>query len=300
MLKQLTIKHKKELSGIGLHKGKNVKLTIEPLDPNSGIIFYRSDLKKYIPLKEAKVLNTNMATVIGINPVCSISTVEHFLSAIYAYGIDNILITVDSDELPVMDGSAASYCILLDEANLIEQSKNKKIMKIAKEVKVIEGDKYSLLKPSNDLNFNFKIDFEHPMIRRQSYDFKFNKEKYTRDIARARTFGFLEELEYLKKHDLAKGGSLDNCIVLDGSKVLNPEGLRFDDEFVRHKILDAIGDMALLGVNFLGTYESFAGSHKLNNKLTVETLNDPNNFELVELSREETKELALAYSYEKS
>jgi UDP-3-O-[3-hydroxymyristoyl] N-acetylglucosamine deacetylase len=295
MKKQTTIGKSVELVGIGLHKGVPVHLRLEPLESNSGIVFFRSDAGVSIPLLPGNVVDTKMATVIGKDGVF-ISTIEHMLSAIYAYGIDNLRVIVDADEVPVMDGSSMSFCMLLDEAGVVELDAPKKIMRIKKEVIVQEGDKYVKLIPSNDMNYDFTIKFSHPVIDKQSYVLKFNKENYKKEIARARTFGFVHEVQYLRSKGLALGGSLENAVVLDDKKVLNPEGLRFGDEFVRHKILDAIGDMSLIGMNFIGNYEAFAGSHDLNHKLTLELLKDPANYEILELSSEESKELAKAYA----
>lgn len=292
---QTTIGSSVELIGIGLHKGSPVRLRLEPLGANSGIVFYRSDVGVSIPLIPSNVVDTKMATVIGKEGV-TISTIEHMLSAVYAYGIDNLRIIVDADEIPVMDGSSMSFCMLLDEAGVVQLDIPKKILRIKKEVAVREGDKYVKLSPANDLSYDFTIKFAHPVIDRQSYVLKFTKENYKNEIARARTFGFVHEVQYLRSIGLALGGSLENAVVLDEKKVLNPEGLRFGDEFVRHKILDAIGDMSLIGMNFIGNYEAFAGSHDLNHKLTLELLKDPANYEVVEVASVESKELAKAYA----
>ncbi len=292
---QTTIKKSVELVGIGLHKGSPVKLRLEPLESNSGIIFYRSDVNVSIPLKPENVVDTKMATVIGKGSSV-ISTIEHLLSAVYAYGIDNLRVIVDADEVPVMDGSSASFCMLLDEAGIQELNLPKKVMRIKKEIEVVEGDKYVKLSPSSDLKYDFTIKFPHPVIQKQDFVLKFTKESYKNEISRARTFGFLHEVQYLRSKGLALGGSLENAIVLDDKKILNPEGLRFTDEFVRHKILDAIGDMSLIGMNFIGNYEALAGSHDLNHKLTLELLKNPDNYEIVELVGEKTAELEKAYA----
>jgi len=292
---QTTIKKSVELVGIGLHKGSPVKLRLEPMESNSGIVFYRSDVDVSIPLIPANVVDTKMATVIGKDGHV-ISTIEHLLSAVYAYGIDNLRVIVDADEVPVMDGSSASYCMLLDEAEIVQLDVPKKIMRIKKDVEIREGDKYVKLSPSPDLQYDFTIKFPHPVIQKQEYVLKFTKESYKKEISRARTFGFLHEVQYLRSKGLALGGSLENAIVLDDKKILNPEGLRFDDEFVRHKILDAIGDMSLIGMNFIGNYEALAGSHDLNHKLTLALLADSENFEVVELVGEKTRELEKAYA----
>ncbi len=292
---QTTIQKSAELVGIGLHKGSPVKLRFEPLEANSGIVFYRSDVDVSIPLLPENVVDTKMATVIGKNGHI-ISTIEHLLSAVYAYGIDNLKIIVDADEVPVMDGSSASYCMLLDEAGITELDAPKKVMRIKKEVKVKEGEKYVKLSPSPDSNYDFTIKFPHPVIQEQAYVLHFTKESYKKEIARARTFGFLHEVQYLRSKGLALGGSLENAIVLDEKKILNPEGLRFPDEFVRHKILDAIGDMSLIGMNFIGNYEALAGSHDLNHKLTLALLKDAQNYEVVEVVGEKMRELEKAYA----
>lgn len=292
---QTTIAKPVELVGIGLHKGSPVRLRLEPLEANSGIIFYRSDVNVAIALKPENVVDTQMATVIGKDGHF-ISTIEHMLSAVYSYGIDNLKVIVDADEIPVMDGSSASFCILLDEAGVVEQDAPKQVMRIKKEIMVQEGDKYVKLSPASDLRYDFTIKFKHPVIDKQDYVLEFTKENYKNEISRARTFGFLHEVQYLRSKGLALGGSLENAVVLDEKKVLNPEGLRFTDEFVRHKILDAIGDMSLIGMSFIGNYEAFAGSHDLNHKLTLALLKDPENYEVVELSGVEEKELARAYA----
>jgi len=292
---QTTIQKSAELVGIGLHKGSPVKLRLEPLEANSGIVFYRSDVDVSIPLLPENVVDTKMATVIGKNGYV-ISTIEHLLSAVYAYGIDNLKIIVDADEVPVMDGSSASYCMLLDEAGIAELDVPKRVMRIKKEVEVKEGEKYVKLSPSPDLNYDFTIKFPHPVIQEQAYVLKFTKESYKKEISRARTFGFLHEVQYLRSKGLALGGSLENAIVLDEKKILNPEGLRFPDEFVRHKILDAIGDMSLIGMNFIGNYEAMAGSHDLNHKLTLALLEDAENYEVIEAVGEKMRELEKAYA----
>ena len=292
---QTTIKKPVELVGIGLHKGSPVKLRLEPLESNSGIVFYRKDVDVSIPLIPQNVVDTKMATVIGKEGFV-ISTIEHLLSAVYAYGIDNLKVIVDGDEVPVMDGSSASFCMLLDEAEIVELDTPKKIMRIKKEIVIQEGEKYVKLSPSPDLKYDFTIKFEHPVIKQQDFSLKFTKQSYKEEISRARTFGFLHEVQYLRSKGLALGGSLENAVVLDEKKILNPEGLRYSNEFVRHKILDAIGDMSLIGMNFIGNYEAYAGSHDLNHKLTLELLKNPENYEVVELVGEKTAELEKAYA----
>ena len=288
-MKQTTILRNVEINGIGLHKAVMVKLRLEPSEEDSGIVFYREDLAKTIELKPENVIDTKMATVIGKDGAV-ISTIEHLLSAISAYGIDNLRIVIDNDEVPIMEGSAASFCMLLEDAGIKELEKNKKVMLIKKEVEVRDGEKFVRLSPSAESKFTYNIKFDHPMIQIQNFEFIFSKDNYQNEIGRARTFGFLKEVQYLRSIGLAKGGSLENAIVLDDTKILNPEGLRFDDEFVRHKVLDAIGDMALLGMPFMGHYESSAGSHHLNHLLTKKVLESIENFEVVELESAEERE----------
>lgn len=297
-MKQRTIAKSIEIVGIGLHKGVPVKMRLEPLDSDMGIIFYRVDEGVTIPLKIENVVDTKMATVIGKDGVV-ISTIEHLLSAIYAYGIDNLRVVIDNDEVPVLDGSSSGYCMLIDEAGIKELDKSKKAIKIKKEVEITTEDgKRVSLKPSNHIVYDFSIDFEHPVIGEQEFRFDYSIHEYKENISRARTFGFLHELQYLQSKGLAKGASLDNVIGLDDSKVLNPEGLRYDNEFVRHKILDAIGDMALLGYTIIGEYDAHAGSHHLNHLLTKKVYEDAANYEIIDLEEadSEAQVFELAYS----
>ena len=280
---QKTIAKPVEVIGIGLHKGESVKLRLEPMEADSGIIFYRSDIHLSIPLNPSSVIDTKMATVIGDPTKGFISTIEHFLSALYAYGIDNLRVVVDGNEMPIMDGSAISFALLLNEAGVVNQNKPKKILKIKKEVVVKDGDKFAKLEPLDSGIFDFEIDFAHPAIGRQKYSFDFKKHSFKEEIARARTFGFIRDIQYLQSQNLALGASLKNAIGLDEHRILNPEGLRYKDEFVRHKILDAMGDMKLLGFTILGRYSSFAGSHHLNHLLTKELLSSSANYEIISL-----------------
>lgn len=294
-MKQTTISKKVEGVGIGLHKGEPIKLILEPLEANMGIVFYRSDLGSSFKAEPKNVINTQMATVVG-NEKGSVSTIEHLLSAINSYGIDNIRIVLDANEVPVMDGSAISFCMMLDEAGVIELEADKKVIVVKKEVEVRDGDKYVKVTPSKNPKFNYTIKFENPIIGKQSYTFEFSKENFLNEIARARTFGFLKDVQKLNSMGLALGGSLDNAVVIDDSRILNPEGLRFENEFVRHKILDAIGDISLLGAPMVGDYEAYAGSHDLNHKLTVALLRDEKNYEMVTLDEQKAKEYAKAFA----
>ena len=294
-MNQRTIKKSVEVVGIGLHKGEPIRVRLEPLGVDSGIVFYRDDIATSIPLSPDSVVDTQMATVIG-NKNATVSTIEHFLSAIYAYGIDNLRVVIDGNEMPVMDGSAISFILLLDEAGIEMQNKAKKIIRVKKEITVRDGDKYATLKPSRNPSFNFDIDFSHRAIGKQSFNFKFSKSDFINDISRARTFGFIKDIQYLQSINLALGASLNNAIGLDDTKILNPEGLRFENEFVRHKILDAMGDMMVLGHNILGDYSSFAGSHKLNSMLTKELLKSSANYEIVALDKVKSRVFAKSFA----
>jgi len=294
-MQQRTLKKAVEVVGIGLHKGEPIKLRLEPLDVNSGIVFYREDLAMSIPLSPEHVVNTRMATVIG-NTQGSISTIEHFLSAIYAYGIDNIRVIVDGNEMPIMDGSAISFCLLLDEAGVQEQDAPKKVIRLKKPVEVRDGDKFVRLTPHDNAEFHFHITFEHPVIGDQKANFTFGTAEFIEEIARARTFGFAKDIQYLQSQNLALGATLQNAIGLDEHKVLNPEGLRFDNEFARHKILDALGDMMVSGHNILGKYESFAGSHNLNYQLTKKLLSDASSYDLVVVEALQSREFAKSFA----
>ncbi len=297
-MRQRTIAKSIDIVGIGLHKGVPVNMRLEPLEADMGIIFYRSDEGISIPLLIENVVDTKMATVIGKNNIV-VSTIEHLLSAVYAYGIDNLRVVIDNDEVPVLDGSSAGYCMLIDEVGIKELDKSKKAIKIKKEVTVTTPEgKHVTLKPSAHIIYDFSIDFKHPAIGQQDYRFDYSIEEYKENISKARTFGFLHDLQYLQSIGLAKGVSLDNVIGLDENKVINPEGLRYTNEFVRHKILDAIGDMALLGFTLVGEYNAHAGSHHLNHLLTKKLFKDEANYEIIDLEEasSEAEVFELAYA----
>ncbi len=292
-MKQRTIQKPVEVVGIGLHKGVPVKLRLEPLAENSGIVFYRSDKGISIPLKPENVVDTKMATVIGKDGVV-ISTIEHLMSAVYAFGIDNLRIMVDNDEVPILDGSAISFVMMIKEAGIKELEAPKRFLRITKEVEIKDGNKFAKISPSKNISFDFEIFFDHPMIGDQKYHFNFSTKNYIEEIARARTFGFLKEVQYLRSIGLALGGSLENAIVLDDKGILN-ENLRFPDEFVRHKILDAIGDMSLLGANFIGEYQAFASGHHLNHLLTLKVFEEEA-YEIISVSSKEELAIAKVFS----
>lgn len=291
-MKQTTIKRAVESVGIGLHKGEPIKITLEPTSANTGIVFYRKDLGVTFKAEPKNVINTQMATVIG-SEKGYISTIEHLLGAISGYGIDNIRIVLDANEVPVMDGSAISYCMMLDEAGTMKLDEDKRIIVVKKDVEVSKNGKFARVTPSKNPKFDFTIKFNHPIIGEQRYVFEFSKSAFINEIARARTFGFLKDVQMLRAQNLALGGSLDNAVVIDDTRILNPEGLRFENEFVRHKILDAIGDLSLMGAPLMADYTSFAGSHELNHELTLAILSDAKNYEIVTLNED------LARTYQK-
>ncbi|BEJ72441.1 UDP-3-O-acyl-N-acetylglucosamine deacetylase [Campylobacter coli] len=287
-MKQLTLAKAVKGVGIGLHKGEPIEIALEPLEANSGIVFFRSDLNATYKASPENVINTQMATVLG-DERGFISTIEHLMSAINAYGIDNVRVVLNANEAPVMDGSSISFCMMLDEAGVKELDAPKKIMVIKKPIEVRDGDKYVRLTPTKEPRINYTIKFDNAVIGEQSYNFEFSKKNYIENIARARTFGFLKDVQALRDMNLALGGSLENTIVVDENRILNPEGLRFKDEFVRHKILDAIGDLTLLGYRVFGDYISYAGSHYLNHLLTKEVLKDKDAYEIVTLEKANEK-----------
>lgn len=273
-MKQTTIKKAIGCSGIGLHSGKVVKLTLSPAQEDTGIVFHihgDHGIKVLAPEPDS-VVATGLATTLGLDGA-SVATVEHLLAAIAGLQIDNIRIDIEGGEVPIMDGSAASFTFLLRDAGTIQQSRNRVVQRIKKTINFERDGKYIKASPYSGLRIDYTIDFPHPLIGRQTATLEVTPASFVQEIAKARTFGFLREVEYLHKNGLALGGSLDNAIVLDEYSVLNEDGLRFDDEFVRHKILDFIGDMAMLGTPLQGHFEVFASGHALNNQF-LRTVND--------------------------
>jgi len=295
-LKQRTLKDSIRATGIGLHSGVKVYMTLRPAPPNSGIIFRRIDLNTPvdIPAKATRVTETTLGTTIQRDQV-KVATVEHLLSAMAGLGIDNAFVDVTAAEVPIMDGSAAPFVFLLQSAGIEEQRAPKKFIRIRKSVEVRDGDKWARLKPYNGFRVNFEIDFDHPVLRRhrQSASLDFSTTSFLKEISRARTFGFLTDLETLRARDLTLGGSLENAVVMDEYRVLNEDGLRFRDEFVRHKILDAIGDLYLLGACLLGEFSGFKSGHNLNNALLRSLLDQPQCYE--EVAFEEAHQVPISY-----
>jgi len=275
MTKQRTPKKVIQATGVGLHSGEKVLLTLRPAPVDKGIVFRRVDLNPVveIPASYENVGDTMLCTTLHQGEV-KIATVEHLLSALAGLGIDNAYIDVNAPELPIMDGSAAPFVFLIQSAGIREQNAPKKYIRILKPVRVESNGKYVQFVPHNGYKVSFTIDFDHPVFndRPQTVSFDFSATSYVKEVCRARTFGFLSDYEKLRECDLAKGGSLDNAIVVDDYRVLNEDGLRFESEFVTHKVLDAIGDLYLLGSSLIGAFEGYKSGHELNNKLLRELM----------------------------
>jgi UDP-3-O-[3-hydroxymyristoyl] N-acetylglucosamine deacetylase len=270
---QRTIKNEINCRNIGLHSGRKVGMTIKPAGVDEGIVFIRKDLPGNTSIKAdfQNVRDTILATTVGLNGT-TVSTVEHLLSAFCGMGVDNAVVEVDAPEIPIMDGSALPFVKLLKDVGTEIQNKSKKLLVILKPVSVTDGDGKAMFLPSQEFKITYDIDFEHPIIGRQTYNMTFSDVVYERDICAARTFGFLKDVEYLQAKGLALGGSLKNAVVLDDQKVINKEGLRCGDEFVKHKILDAIGDLSLLGMPIIGHFIAYKSGHRLNNLLLKELM----------------------------
>ena len=300
MLRQRTIQKPISTKGVGLHSGRRVELTLRPAAPNTGIIFHRVDLPQVVdlPARADQVGNTRMASVLQQGDV-RVSTVEHLMSALAGLGIDNLHIDLTAEEVPIMDGSAGTFVYLLRSAGLQEQAAPKKFMRVLKPVEVREGEgkdaKWARLEPYNGFALSFSIDFRHPAIDSTANfaEVDFARDSYVKTVARARTFGFVSEVEALRAAGLARGGSLDNAIVMDEYRVLNTDGLRYDDEFVKHKILDAIGDLYLIGKPLVARYVACKSGHGLNNQLVRALLAQEEAWELV--TYEATEPPARAY-----
>ncbi len=270
MLNQRTLKNTIRATGVGLHSGQKVYMTLRPAAPNTGIVFRRMDLPEPVDI-EARAENvgdTTLGTTL-VNGAVKVSTVEHLLSAFAGLGVDNAFVELSAAEVPIMDGSAGPFVFLLQSAGIDEQNQPKRFVRIRKRIEVRDGDKWARFDPFNGFKVNFEIEFDHPIFRRHSQraSMDFSTTSFLREVSRARTFGFMRDLETLRAHNLALGGTLDNAIVLDDFKVLNEDGLRYEDEFVKHKILDAIGDLYLLGHSLIGEFSGYKSGHALNNRL---------------------------------
>ena len=270
MLKQRTLKNSIRATGVGLHTGRKVLMALRPGPANSGIVFRRTDLDEPADIHATaeNVGETTLGTTL-IQGDVKVSTIEHLLSAFAGLGIDNAVVELSSSEVPIMDGSAGPFVFLLQSAGLEEQNSAKKFVRILKRVKVEDGDKWARFDPYDGFKVNFEIEFDHPVFKRRSQvaSMDFSTTTFLREVSRARTFGFMRDLEYMRSRNLALGGNLDNAIVLDEYRILNEDGLRYEDEFVKHKILDAIGDLYLLGHSLIGEFSGYKSGHALNNRL---------------------------------
>lgn len=284
MSKQRTLKNVIRATGVGVHTGEKVFLTLRPAPENSGILFRRTDCDPVveIPARAEYVGDTSFCTTLVKDGV-RVGTVEHLLSAMAGLGVDNAIIEVTAPEVPIMDGSSGPFVFLIQSAGIIEQSANKRFIKIIKPIEVHEGDKFARIEPYDGFKVTFTIDFDHPVIRNggQNSTLDFTSMAYIKQVSRARTFGFLSDFEWLRAKSLASGASLDNAIVLDEYRVLNEDGLRYDDEFVRHKILDAVGDLYLMGHGVIGAFHGVKSGHTLNNKLIRALLAEDSAWEIV-------------------
>ncbi len=284
MLGQRTLKNSIRAQGVGLHTGQKVLMTLRPAAPDTGIVFRRTDMDPPVDIRAhaENVGDTQLGTTL-INGAARVSTVEHLLSAFAGLGIDNAHVEVSAPEVPIMDGSAGPFVFLLQSAGFEEQRTPKKFVRITQRLRVEDGDKWAEFKPFDGFKVNFEIEFNHPLFKRRSQtaSMDFSTTSFLKEVSRARTFGFMRDLEKLRARNLALGGNLDNAIVLDDFRVLNEDGLRYEDEFVKHKILDAIGDLYLLGHSLIGEFSGHKSGHALNNKLLRKLLAETSTWESV-------------------
>ncbi|OIO61298.1 MAG: UDP-3-O-[3-hydroxymyristoyl] N-acetylglucosamine deacetylase [Alphaproteobacteria bacterium CG_4_10_14_0_2_um_filter_63_37] len=287
MIRQKTLKNSMRASGIGLHSGRKVNLTLRPAPVNTGVVFRRVDLPgaPLIPARADHVVDTMLCTVLG-NEHGRVGTVEHLMSALAGLQIDNVFIDIDGDEVPIMDGSSAPFVFLIQCAGIEEQKAPRLFIKIKKPFQVEAEGKVASFLPGEGFSIRFAIDFNHPMLRNQTAQVRLNETSFIREVSRARTFGFLKEVETLQSMGLAQGGSLDNAIVIDDYRIVNEGGLRYPDEFVRHKILDSVGDLYLLGHPVIGVFEAERSGHALNNRLLRGLLADESAYDLVQVPKE--------------
>ncbi|MBN8212483.1 MAG: UDP-3-O-acyl-N-acetylglucosamine deacetylase [Xanthomonadales bacterium] len=290
MAQQRTLQNMIRATGVGLHSGEKVYLTLRPAPVDTGIVFRRVDLDPVveIPARADYVTETMLCTGLSHDGGKAM-TVEHLMSALAGLGVDNLYIELSAAEVPIMDGSSGPFVFLLQSAGIVEQNAPKRFMRILKTVEVRDGDKVARFEPYNGFRLGFTVEFDHPAIpaSRSRAVVEFSTENYIKEVSRARTFGFMRDLEYMRERNLGLGGSMDNAIVLDEFRVLNDDGLRYVDEFVRHKILDAVGDLYLAGHPILGVYEGFKSGHALNNKLVRALLAEPSAWEEVSFARDE-------------
>ncbi|MDX8389593.1 MAG: UDP-3-O-acyl-N-acetylglucosamine deacetylase [Mariprofundaceae bacterium] len=271
MISQRTLEHPIRCSGIGLHSGRKLRLFLQPAPEDHGIVFLRNGQE--IPARQENVVDTRLCTTLAANGE-RLATVEHLLSALAGLGIDNASIEVDGPEVPIMDGSSAPFVFLIQCAGVRNQKKAKKVMRILKRIVVEDGDRRCELHPASGLKVSYMLDYDHPLLRKRKVSVDFSTQAYTREVSRARTFGFLHEIEALQKAGLALGGSLENAVVLDAFRVMNETGLRYEDECARHKILDTVGDLSLVGYPIVGAFEGVRTGHEMNHRLVQALIAD--------------------------
>jgi UDP-3-O-[3-hydroxymyristoyl] N-acetylglucosamine deacetylase len=295
MIKQRTLKNVIRATGVGLHSGEKVYMTLRPAAPDTGIVFRRTDFERPVEIKAQAELvgDTSLCTAL-IQGDVAVKTIEHLLSAMAGLGIDNAYVDLSTAEVPIMDGSAGPFVFLLQSAGIEEQNKAKRFIRIKNTVKVEDGDKWARFEPFDGFKVGFTIDFNHPMFQKSvsSAEIDFSSTSFVKEVSRARTFGFMKDIEYLRERNLVLGGSMDNAIVLDDYRVLNEDGLRYEDEFVKHKILDAIGDLYLLGHSLIGAFYGYKSGHALNNKLLLALLAEQSAWEYVTFEDEEAASAA--------
>ena len=303
MIKQRTIQKSVQTSGVGLHNGEKVTMTLKPAEADQGIVFRRVDQKNSNEIKVSPdaVKDTKMCSAIG-QDTSRVATVEHLMSALSATGVDNIIIELNGPEVPIMDGSSIPFIYLLQTAKLKELDAAKKFVLINDVIEVKDKDKWARFEPYDGFKIDFTIDSPHPVFDTSTNKvaLDFYDESYITEISRARTFGFMQEVEYLRSNGLARGGSLDNAIVLDEYKIINTDGLRYNDEFVRHKILDAVGDLYMLGYSIIGNFKAYKSGHELNNKLLLALLSNKKCWSLTTLDSQDPKTSNLAMRYANS
>jgi UDP-3-O-[3-hydroxymyristoyl] N-acetylglucosamine deacetylase len=300
MVGQRTLRNSIRATGVGLHTGKQIMMTVRPAAADTGIRFRRVDLPESVDIqaRAENVGETTLGTTL-VNGVARISTVEHLLSAFAGLGIDNACVEVNAGEVPIMDGSAGPFVFLLQSAGIEEQAAPKRFIRVRHRVEVVDGDKWARFDPFEGFKVNFEIEFDHPIFKRrlQRATMDFSTTSFLKEISRARTFGFMRDIETLRQHNLALGGTLDNAIVLDETGVVNEDGLRYEDEFVKHKILDAIGDLYLLGHSLIGEFSGHKSGHGLNNALLRALLRDPTAWEEVVFEHPEQAPISYVPAY---
>jgi UDP-3-O-[3-hydroxymyristoyl] N-acetylglucosamine deacetylase len=286
---QRTVAKRVSCTGVGLHTGAPATLALMPAAPDAGITFVRRDLGVEIPARADRVVDTTLSTTLGTG-AARVATVEHVLAALAGMGVDNCRVEVDGPEIPILDGSAAPFVYLIREAGVRLQRPGKRFLILQHPVEVRDGDKVARVDPAQEMSIRFTADFDHPLVTDQSFDFTFSDRRFAREVAPARTFCFVRDIERMKAAGLVRGGSLENAIVVDEFSILNPEGLRFPDEFARHKVLDAVGDLTLLGMPLIATFTARKSGHAMNQALVRKLLADPGSHRVVRVSTGEELE----------